>query len=82
MKKRILALLMAAAMLFALAACSNQADDTSDPPAGESTPASEPAGEEPGGEEPGGETKSGTLKMGLLVHTTGWFAGVDTPKYN
>ena len=77
MKKRILALLMAAAMLFALAACSNQADDTSDPPTGESTPASEPAGEEPGG-----ETKTGTLKIGLLVHTTGWFAGVDTPNYN
>lgn len=32
MKKRILALLMAAAMMFALAACGNQSNDTSDPP--------------------------------------------------
>ena len=29
MKKRILALLMAAAMMFALAACGNQSNDTS-----------------------------------------------------
>ena len=34
---------------------------------------------------PGGDTeptKTDTLKIGLLVHTTGWFAAVDTPNYN
>ena len=72
MKKRILALLMAAAMMFALAACSNQSGETSDPPAGESTPASEPAGEEPGG-----ETEGNVLKLGALLNTTGWFASID-----
>ena len=72
MKKRILALLMAAAMMFALAACGNQSGETSDPPAGESTPASEPAGEEPGG-----ETEGNVLKIGALLNTTGWFASID-----
>ena len=80
MKKRILALLMAAAMMFALAACGNQSNDTSDPPSDNSQAVEPDDSATPGGDtEP---TKTGTLKIGLLVHQTGWFAGVDTPNYN
>ena len=80
MKKRIHALLMAAAMMFALAACGNQSNDTSDPPSDNSQAVEPDDSATPGGDtEP---TKTGTLKIGLLVHQTGWFAGVDTPNYN
>ncbi len=80
MKKRILAMLMALSMIFALAACGSNGDKPSDnPPANNSE--SQPGGEEtPNGGEPA--AKTGTLKIGLLVHQTGWFAGVDTPNYN
>ena len=79
MKKRILALVMAMAMIFALAACSSPSGDNSEPPVNNS---SEPVenSEQPG--EPEGPTQTDTLKIGLLVHQTGWFAGVDTPNYN
>ena len=80
MKKRILALLMAAAMMFALAACGNQSNDTSDPPSDNSQAVEPDDSAAPGGDtEP---TKTDTLKIGLLVHQTGWFAGVDTPNFN
>lgn len=79
MKKRILALVMAMAMMFALAACGNQGSETSDPPS-DTSEATEP--DDTNTEQPGEATNTGTLKIGLLVHQTGWFAGVDTPNYN
>lgn len=79
MKKRILALVMAMAMIFALAACSSPSGDNSEPPVNNSSAPVENS-EQPG--EPEGPTKTDTLKIGLLVHQTGWFAGVDTPNYN
>ena len=78
MKRRILALLLSGAMLLPLAACGNSdSGNTSTPPADNNSPsASQPAGEDTQA------TKTDTLKIGLLVHQTGWFAGVDTPNFN
>lgn len=77
MKKKLLALLLSGAMLLPLVACGGGGGGESQAPSGSTAPsASQPADD-------GGEaTKTGTLKIGLLVHQTGWFAGVDTPNYN
>ncbi|WP_297212840.1 BMP family ABC transporter substrate-binding protein [uncultured Flavonifractor sp.] len=56
MKKRLLAMLLAGAMVFGLAACGNNDQGSSQTPAGGNTPA--------GTEETGGETK--TVKVGLI----------------
>ncbi len=56
MKKRLLAMLLAGAMMFGLAACGNSDEGSTQTPAGENTPA--------GTEETGGETK--TVKVGLI----------------
>ena len=79
MKKKLLALLLSGAMLLPLVACGGGDSGESSAPSGSTAPsASQPADE--GGD--GGATKTDTLKIGLLVHQTGWFAGVDTPNYN
>ena len=79
MKKRILALVMAMVMIFALAACGGEKE----PAPSQSTPAeSTPAESTPAESTPSEATKTGTLKIGLLTHNTGWFAAVDTPNYN
>ncbi len=67
MKKRILALLMAMAMMFALAACGNSGDETSDPPSGNSQTS----------EDNNGGTEGNVLRIGALLNTTGWFASID-----
>ena len=73
--KKLAALLTALALL-GLTACSGGGSGQSAAPSDSAAPsASLPAGE-------GGEAKTSTLKIGLLVHQTGWFAGVDTPNYN
>ena len=56
MKKRLLAMLLAGAMMFGLAACGNSDEGSTQTPAGGNTPA--------GTEETGGETK--TVKVGLI----------------
>ncbi|MGM9615807.1 MAG: ABC transporter substrate-binding protein [Oscillospiraceae bacterium] len=95
--KKILALIVAAVMLLSLCACGASvdtakldeiqaaldniqasldqlADGAAAPaPAPEAEPADAPAA-------PAGDTE--TLSIGLMVHTTGWFAGVDTPNFN
>jgi ABC-type branched-subunit amino acid transport system substrate-binding protein len=83
MKKRILALILAMSMIFALAGCSSGSSDTTS----DNSPAtdSQPADDTQSGGDPSTDTtatKTGTLKIGLMVHQTGWFAGVDTPNYN
>ena len=60
--------------------------------AAEEAPAEEEAAEEAPAEEEAPELVGAdlseipedaeTLKIGLMVHTTGWFAGVDTPNFN
>mgnify|MGYP001233511778 CR=1 FL=1 len=77
MKKKLLALLLSGAMILPLVACGGGGGGESSAPSGSTAPsASQPADD-------GGEaTKTDTLKIGLLVHQTGWFAGVDTPNYN
>lgn len=74
--KKLSALALSLSLLFSLAACTGGGDTNSNPPANDSTPpASQPA-------QSGGETaKTDTLKVGLLVHQSGWFAGVDTPNF-
>lgn len=75
MKKRVLALLLSGALLLPLAACGNDTPGSSTPPDNDTPPASQPANDGTGG-------ATDTLKIGLLVHQTGWFAGVDTPNFN
>ena len=58
MKKRLLAMLLAGAMIFGLAACGNGGEGTSESPAGETTPVTGESGA------PEGETK--TVKVGLI----------------
>lgn len=78
MKRRILAMLLAVSMLLVLAACGGAAGSSA--PAAEA-PAAE--GSAPEGSAPAEAPAAGneTLKVGLLVHQSGWFAGVDTPNY-
>jgi PBP1b-binding outer membrane lipoprotein LpoB len=83
MKKRILALILAMSMIFALVGCSSSSSDTTS----DNSPAtdSQPADDTQSGGDTSTDTtatKTGTLKIGLMVHQTGWFAGVDTPNYN
>ncbi len=78
MKRKLLALFLSCILLMMpLAACSSGGGDATEAPAtGTQAPAANPA-------EGGGEaTNTATLPIGLLVHQTGWFAGVDTPNYN
>ena len=59
MKKRLLAMLLAGAMIFGLAACGGGGGGSAETPAGgESTP--------PVSEETGGETETKTVKVGLI----------------
>lgn len=49
----------------------------------EEAPAEEAPAEEAPAEEPAeAPADAETLKVGLMVNTTGWFAGVDTPNFN
>lgn len=70
MKKKLLALLLACAMVLSLAACGGSAASSAE---AAPTPAEGSAAEAA----PSGDT----LKIGLLVHTTEWFAGVDMPNF-
>ena len=73
--KKVTALALVLSLLLALSACGGGNGQTSTPPADSGAPsASQPA-------EEGGSTNTETLKIGLLVHQTGWFAGVDTPNF-
>ena len=73
--KKVTALALVLSLLLALSACGGGNGQTSTPPADSDAPsASQPA-------EEGGSTNTETLKIGLLVHQTGWFAGVDTPNF-
>lgn len=78
MKKRVFALLLAAAMVFALAACGTET--------GSSAPASNEPGSAPEAAASAGEnapaeenapTGDNVLKIGALINTTGWFASID-----
>lgn len=70
------ALALALSQLLALSACGETPGQASAPPAGTSAPPASHAAEEPNG-----SAQTETLKLGLLVHQTGWFAGVDTPNF-
>lgn len=79
MKKRWIALLTCAAMLFAFAAfgCNNETSQTSTPPADNSgTPASEPSG---GDDITVQGVTDTTILVGNTAATTGSFAGVGVP---
>lgn len=79
MKKRWIALLTCAAMLFAFAAfgCNNETGQTSTPPADNSgTPASEPSG---GDDITVQGVTDTTILVGNTAATTGSFAGVGVP---
>ncbi len=87
--KRILATILALAMVLCLAGCGASTEkldeiqtklegiqatlDSMTAPAeeAEEAPAEAPA-----------DLKTDVLPVGLMVNTTGWFAGVDTPNYN
>lgn len=70
--KRILALLLAMAMFFALAACGTGETSST---AQASTP-DQSAASESGAAAPA-ETSGNVLKIGALLNTTGWFASID-----
>ncbi len=96
--KKLLSLLLVLVLVFSMVACAKTDDtakapsndtpntdapatDTPDNGAEDSAPADDGEGEGEG-EGDAAPTKTDTLKIGLLVHQTGWFAGVDTPNYN
>lgn len=93
--KKALALILAVALVFALSACTATPDEETlarldsisdrldaieaqlaDTGAEETEEETEPA------EEAVEVTNSAVLPIGLMVNTTGWFAGVDTPNFN
>lgn len=93
--KKALALILALAMVFALSACTASLDEEtlaridsiSDRlDAIEAQLAGDTAEETEEETEPAEEavevTNHETLPIGLMVNTTGWFAGVDTPNFN
>lgn len=69
--KRLLALLLAMAMVFALAACGGETS------AAESTAAESAAAEASTPAEAAPAASGNVLKIGALLNTTGWFASVD-----
>ncbi len=78
MKKRVFALLLAAVMVFALAACGTETGSSA-PASNEPGSASEAAasaGENAPAEE-NAPTGDNVLKIGALINTTGWFASID-----
>ncbi|MBE6992502.1 MAG: amino acid ABC transporter substrate-binding protein [Ruminococcaceae bacterium] len=64
MKKKLLAILLAAAMLLALCSCAAKEAEA-------------PAEEAPASEAPAAESTGNVLKIGALLNTTGWFAAID-----
>lgn len=79
MKKKLFALLLAAAMVLSLVACGA---GESSAPAASDTPASAPdqAAASTGESTPAGESAPAgynVLKIGALINTTGWFASID-----
>lgn len=71
MKKKLFALLLAAAMVLSLAACGNGASSAeADPSAAAPEAASAPA-------DVAAPTGDNVLKIGALINTTGWFASID-----
>ena len=71
MKKKLFALLLAAAMVLSLAACGNGASSAeADPSAAAPEAASAPA-------DVATPTGDNVLKIGALINTTGWFASID-----
>ena len=74
--KKLLALLLAMAMVLSLAACGAGEAPASNAPAEEAAPAEEgaPAEEAPAEAAPAGDN---VLKIGALINTTGWFAAID-----
>ena len=71
MKKKLLALLLACAMVLSLVACGGAASS-----AEPSAPA-EASAPEAAASAPAAETSGNVLKIGALLNTTGWFASVD-----
>ena len=69
--KRLLALLLAMAMVFALAACGGETS------AAESTAAESAAAEASTPAEEAPAASGNVLKIGALLNTTGWFAAID-----
>ena len=85
--KRILALTLALVMVLCLAGCGVSTEKLDKIQASlegiQATLDSMAAPAEDSGEEAApADLKTGTLPVGLMVNTTGWFAGVDTPNYN
>ncbi len=76
--KKFLSLALTLALLFSLAACGGSGGGGSQSPAPSESQSAPPS--DSGA--PAEPTKTGTLNIGLLVHQSGWFAGVDTPNYN
>ena len=81
MKKKLLALLLAMAMVLSLAACG--AAESSAPAASDaaaSAPEAAPAEDAAAGEEAPAEAApagDNVLRIGALINTTGWFASID-----
>lgn len=83
--KRILALTLALVMVFCLTGCgasTEKLDEIQATLENIQTQLDAMAAGEEAGEEAPADLKTGTLPIGLMVNTTGWFAGVDTPNYN
>ena len=74
MKKKLFALLLAAAMVLSMAACGTEGSSA---PASEDSPASAPAPAAAASAEENAPAGDNVLKIGALVNTTGWFASID-----
>ena len=73
MTKKLLALLLAAAMILGLAACGSGSGSGS----AASTPPAESAKDSAAAPATNGAADGNVLKIGALLNTTGWFASVD-----
>ncbi len=71
MTKKLLALLLAAAMILGLAACGSGSGSAA------STPPAESAKDSAAAPATNGAADGNVLKIGALLNTTGWFASVD-----
>ena len=76
MKKKLFAMLLAASMVFSMAACSSGSSSAASSAGSTGAPAA-PASNAASAENTTTSSGDNVLKIGALINTTGWFASID-----
>ena len=76
MKKKLFAMLLAASMVFSMAACGSGSSSAASSAGSTGAPAA-PASNAASAENTTTSSGDNVLKIGALINTTGWFASID-----